>query len=502
MNSNTEFNYANLSPFLYLFITDVIQMHYKTYAEYAQKEPGYATPFLLGYLHAFQTPKDGRLSHALIQNVHKLATQHLPKTQNQPGKYRQGHGCFDLRVSAKLANGLVMTDSAYNTTLAGVNELIDHWFLQSPAPTHTLAFQSQSTVPTYFLSCIDNQLYWTCLDTSEAVLFDKKQHLPLIHQLLHDRNYIPHLFTMRNKKQISELMEEKVQEWLDSYHNAIDSAQTDSARLSVIAQHIQWLDQLHPFRDGNIRTCYILLNKLLSDYHLSPCILINPNKFDGCDHAEIVRMIEDGQSLYQRLLRESRHPLHVLVVPITTQYSVFHNGKLLYLDASPFSQVTCLPIDLNVSELLQQFCQIVLGLSAPTLQNSVLSTQGVFGQSNQCTHNALKAELIPLIANMRSSTNSIMHKQANQMTEALERKNYGLLFRATCGFGQLAMIRVVMSHRLSLKIDLNGETSKGKTGLDLLTAYAVSTENQEEKSALIELLKQEGAVTKFTSLAL
>lgn len=66
-------------------------------------------------------------------------------------------------------------------------------------------------------------------------------------------------------------------------------------KIKLIAQTCQTLDQLHLFTDGNIRTIYLLLNKLLMENGLLPTTLEDPNIIDCFSVDEITAKIIAGQ---------------------------------------------------------------------------------------------------------------------------------------------------------------------------------------------------------------
>ena len=70
-------------------------------------------------------------------------------------------------------------------------------------------------------------------------------------------------------------------------------------RLENIVTMIQKLERLHPFSDGNCRTfCMLLLNRELIRNKLPPCLLTNPNDFDGLSQSEMINEVLAGQNRY------------------------------------------------------------------------------------------------------------------------------------------------------------------------------------------------------------
>lgn len=492
-------NPTYLLPWIYLFFTDIIEMRYKTYAQYAAKEPGFAPAFMRAYIYAFQQPKDGRVSHDLLKNINKLSMQHEPALlmgdrDNVPGQYRSERGNIQLKLDVTISDNNPSLNINHNTTISGFRELLNYWFLECDNPTHTLGFQGTNENEDSYTYCLEyrnNQLLWTCINTRVSEIFDSAKHIPLMHKFLQNKDYDCSLFVMRNRENVQNLIEQQIDKWINSYDLAIANASTPEKKLQVIAQYIQKLDQIHPFSDGNIRTCYILLQKLLSDHNLPLCILIDPNYLDGYDHVGVVTMIIEGQALYQNLLKKCQQLIRSLEVPFTHQFSMMYRGNIMELPIPNKVTVVCQPIELNEPELLREFCHTVLGLVIPKNVNENAGSQGVFGTRNQSAHDALEVALAPYLNNDSKETS---------LHDALLKKNYGLVLRLTCAYGKFDMTRIVLSHRNALQIDLNAQTSKFKTALDLLNEYETKTDNElEEKNQLLNELITAGATGKITS---
>ena len=73
MLNQQETNFSSISPFVYLFFTDIAQLVFKTYPQYETKEPGFAIPFLHAYIAAFQEKSTGKISHEILKKINKLS---------------------------------------------------------------------------------------------------------------------------------------------------------------------------------------------------------------------------------------------------------------------------------------------------------------------------------------------------------------------------------------------------------------------------------------------
>ncbi len=80
-----------------------------------------------------------------------------------------------------------------------------------------------------------------------------------------------------------------------------EDASLEDKKLEIIARICQNLDQMHLFKDGNIRTIgFLLLNKFLIENGLSPTIMYDPNMIDLRSIQEIIEEIKKGQTYFQQ----------------------------------------------------------------------------------------------------------------------------------------------------------------------------------------------------------
>lgn len=75
----------------------------------------------------------------------------------------------------------------------------------------------------------------------------------------------------------------------------------EDKKLEVIVRICQNLEQLHAFEDGNMRTVYLLLQRMLVENGLSPTVLYNPNVIDLKSVKEIIGAIKAGQERFTYL---------------------------------------------------------------------------------------------------------------------------------------------------------------------------------------------------------
>jgi hypothetical protein len=89
----------------------------------------------------------------------------------------------------------------------------------------------------------------------------------------------------------------------DQYYREIEKSNGDKKKIAgAIVRCCQDLEQMHFFRDGNIRTiAFTILPKMLLENGFTPIILDNPNILDGMSTTEIQAAILTGQKRFKRL---------------------------------------------------------------------------------------------------------------------------------------------------------------------------------------------------------
>lgn len=91
-------------------------------------------------------------------------------------------------------------------------------------------------------------------------------------------------------RNIPELVDALCQE----FNREIVSATDYDKKLEIIVSFVQELERIHPFADGNGRTSYILLQRLLMQNGFLPTILYNPNYIDGFNQSDLISEIKQG----------------------------------------------------------------------------------------------------------------------------------------------------------------------------------------------------------------
>ena len=92
------------------------------------------------------------------------------------------------------------------------------------------------------------------------------------------------------------VIEYTVDFFLQEYYTNIKDAKDEDSKIKCIVKLCQNLDQLHPFTDGNIRLFgMLLLNYLLIQNQISPCVLTDPNCLDLLSIDELLLKVKEGQ---------------------------------------------------------------------------------------------------------------------------------------------------------------------------------------------------------------
>ncbi|HAF88112.1 MAG: hypothetical protein CMF38_01125 [Legionellaceae bacterium] len=365
--------------FVYLFFVDLASLYEQTYKKYSIREPKYGVAWLEAYLFAYQySGQKGRLSHELILGTHKKAMAwQNPTNSALAGHYKNCHNHFQAHPSHVLYEGLYCLNQTYNMSHEGVHQFIDKNLTEHCTYQTTIVF----TISDSENSCIQRQLFVESFNP-ETHLFhyvefenqtlessDAKDSLT-IHQLVDSylqNSTVSIKIYPAEKLSVSEIhlaTKAQMTTIIDNFNQNIESCRTDEERFKTIINTIQQIDQCHPFIDGNIRCCYILLNKLLDDFNLGKTLLYNPNGFDLYTLEELYDLVKQGQTHYRKLY------LHQSSAPFKYQYNI------LGYDAS----VNCLPQNMpDVSDaLLQQFQSVVIAQEPRLSQPIQAAKLGLF----------------------------------------------------------------------------------------------------------------------------
>jgi hypothetical protein len=111
---------------------------------------------------------------------------------------------------------------------------------------------------------------------------------------------------------------------LAKYNEAMLTAENEEQKIKLIAQHMQDIECLHFFTDGNCRVVYLLTNKELMKHGIDPVILFNPNDFEQMTLDDLYIQIKIGQRAFQNLIT-----INVPYEDCLDQETIFKNIKSL-----------------------------------------------------------------------------------------------------------------------------------------------------------------------------
>lgn len=447
-----------LAPFLYLFTMDLARIPFETFDQYNSKEPGFAIPMLNGYIIAFQMDTQGTMSHELLKGIHKAAMSHL----NDQSEYKAAYGSFLISLP-QLKMAKVPT---YSATTPGLKQFIHDWI--DDAKTHTLVFDNNLVDEKRVGYIVTSEKNTTVLKSIihgkvTLTLFNEKQHLSMLTDAMKQgfTCEINHMETVEES-----LIKVTTSNHLDkifiAYNTEIVQASTDDERIITICKFVQRIEQLHPFMDGNVRTCYILLNKLLNDNKLPLSLLINPNRLDCCAVDEIVTMVKEGQVIYTTLLIHTN--------PKTFSFHTQHEF------ISALRSVSCPGVNLKNDTIYEQFINSVL--------NCNISIPKVLLPKS---HGELLLEVQKLNPPVK-------------LMNVLKERKYGLALRQACANNSFSIAQCILKFKEDLKLNVNEQSSNGYTALDWADASEKNLENHELlRSIMIEHGAKNNKVTKKQS---
>lgn len=403
-SSNIPADTKILKSFLYLFIMDIVELTRINFSEYEKREPNFAEPFLEAFIAAFKERSDGLLSHELIKKINKISLSHLPNnSKNVAGEYKVEAGFYSCAMKNMLKNNDPndpLIAPSYSATDAGIGEFIGYWLINNKQDTHVLEFVHQVLGENRVVGVMRHKgnVVFGVVNYGKAKfeLFDKQKHMPLILNLAHNTEYAMRIgcHMSRDDALVQSVVHNTMDQIINDHNKAIKLAKTDDDKLKVICKALQLTDQLHPVIDGNIRTCVVLLNKLLKDNGLRLSLLLNPNRLDCCTLDEVVNMVKVGQDIFESLMSHT-NPDEFL---INIEGEKF--GKVNY--------IRCAPFNFKNEALVDQFIEMVI--NAPELLLKKMSKgQLLFPLKKQGDVNVANADEEDLISKLESETPNVSY---------------------------------------------------------------------------------------------
>lgn len=383
------------------------------------------------------------------------------RPSSKAGVYKTGSNNFEIYFEHYTG----IRVSNYSATREGLIQLLKFWRSGSPPLIHGVQFKSKTNPKIqFYLDYQDEKLL--CLN-SNGRLCSKT-----VDDLITDYNLecIVHSGVYPQQNQIHAIITAKMDLIFSEYAAEIAVATTNDEKIIIIATHIQRIAQLHPFDDGNIRTCYIAMNKLLSDHNLPLSILLNPNKFDACSLDMVVAMIQEGQRIYLELLQHTD--------PEAFCFTTSESHPSL-------QKITCFAYDLGLPELVAEFGEKIICRHHPQISDRYQS--GLFAHRPNPYQS--------YIDQCKQLSDSTLATHRKILT-IVENHQFSTALRNACWFGADALIEFFLEHRFVLNIEINEKSSSnGNTALDWFDAH-MTTINQKDRSKIREKLCQAGALNQ------
>ncbi len=248
------------------------------------KEPGYLKSMMNGFDYIIQTINTP-IDRQYIQTLHDLSIastttylQYIDEQENVqqlPQAFEQGYRLYDTASFAldhKNATAIGLAE-LYNQIHTAQLPGVHLEYMLSNSANETLHIENYTGIVSDYIPYFEKIIAQTTSGTHYLGVFTEAQH-----------------------------MLERTQAHITEFNSTINRAQTTEEKLHIICRFIQKIEVTHPFSDANCRTFgVLLLNKLLLQYDLSPCILKNPNIIDAYSLKELIEEITIGMEKFSHL---------------------------------------------------------------------------------------------------------------------------------------------------------------------------------------------------------
>ncbi len=471
----------NLDPnYVYLFLIDLIRTNYD---EYMKLEPGYDSSMLYAYIAAFNMPKDGKMSEELFKVTQREAMAFNPYKESG-GEYSKTAPRIGLVLPFDTHEGNDNYNICYNATPEGISEFVDYWMRNNSSEFHSCVefvphaeglkdrdfFLTKPEYPGYIIAEKVNQED----NGSQLTAITPEYAAAIISVLSAASNftiYIHPLYTVALPNAIPEnavlIKQRKMQEIIKSFNDQIVNATSSKEKIRLIAQHAILVDQTHPFPDGNVRTIYIVINKLLRDHDLPLTLLLNPNRLDFCSIDQVVDMIERGQIFYQQTLQHKDGDLVFKMTdgifgyainnpPKNTTYANEHlelevtNGIYNYTINCPPQSIAHIDKD-----LVQKFIDCVIKGNADPNYSMTRSSSNLF----------YKKPGQPTVTLSQLIISSLNADQVDNpdLFAAIKAEDFNLALSLACSTEKIAGINTLLSYNKHIHFDIeNIQLPNGK----------------------------------------
>ena len=300
---------------MYLWLVDVFRCNQKKniLEDFENREPGYSQSLAEAYLYALNLQEcTGIMDIDVLKGIHKRAMTFKSNRQNNvPGAIRRSPNNI-------LGSTKVDTMAGVNGSINGYFQFIIDWFIRRDNPAYFClhfadSFNILSGKKLIVLNYNKNSRKFrivTGVTTSDLFLNEVTmgELINLIEELNGDQGVIMEYTTSQvidpdaqvfealdmEPKEIEKTVTCLVEDIMKDFNEQIVKLETVEDKVRCIVEHIQLIEQVHPFEDGNMRSLAILMNKLLRDHGCGMSLMMNQNVFDFHSVDEIVPMVMDG----------------------------------------------------------------------------------------------------------------------------------------------------------------------------------------------------------------
>jgi hypothetical protein len=334
----------------YRFVVDGYRhQHEHGWLGYAMRESGSLSGAITALQYAIsQRIDDKKVSIELIKMIHRLATRDIVfHDMMRPGCFRE-----------KASRFILIADSAPDgyCSREGVKDLINfvHRYRSKGCALFPewLSSQHQEEIETMYRRHVNAS---ECSDKFTYESLERDECHWIFRPPAHDS------------------IEFAITSMIDQYQRDIDAVYVHEDKLRVIVDFIQELERIHPFYDGNGRTFYILLQRLLIQNEFLPTIMKNPNHIDGCSAEEVMLEIREGILFTQQLID---NPGAKILNYVTTDTSIEKIVTLLFGKKPSFSQLDVVHSNVrcyqNASNQMKEWLESLTDCTHNLISNTML----------------------------------------------------------------------------------------------------------------------------------
>lgn len=491
-STSKKFPAEDFKKYLHLFLIDIIKLSSADNIQtFEEREAGYTHAMLNAYNYAFNDPLTDGLSPEIICGIHAQALAHQPN--GHPGHLKNSPNFFTVGLAElRTPDGRIAQAINPNGSQQGFEEFLKFWFVDKQNPFHYIHFKpTKPSGQELFLYPFDSKR-----KKGLSVIFQQRQLLgvtsktedyssnatgfnKLFASLLTNTEYKCFINILDNKLlptsgnhlSIQKLMKKELKDLCNSYNEAVSKAGTnDEQILRIIVQHIKSFNQLHPFSDGNCRTFYILLNRLLAKHNLPLCLIIDPNRLEMLSTDEALEVVKKGQQDYLALMNNE----------IPSIVDTLNSTQL---------EIAVEPMELPAPpQAIDSFVAII--------EENLLSLKS----NNDDQNSKIGTHIEPQFSFLHQ-LNSEQHHHERLMTKAkklcgdnehfmpllnaIDKKDYSLALRKASSVVNLPLLKLILSYQEKLKIDVNIPSSNGYTALDWVMKSNSPKKDIEEATVML-----------------